>query len=320
MKSLPSSYILNKFFTYAGAPVYNKFTGIYTASCPVCREGKSYLKKKRLYYYPTTNSFYCFNCAQSWGAYRWIEIVSGLTKEEIQLEVSQGNTSLDITDTIGTPSHVKKELPSLPYDSINLCDERQKQYYGTNVFFQQAQEYIKDRRLDTAINRSPVYYISLTDYFHKNRLCIPYYNWDNKVVWYQTRCLDGSEPRYLNKVGYDKTVFGIERVDPNIDYLFQFEGPIDAMFVKNGIAVAGIVLTEEQEKQLSKFPLHTKIWVIDNPRYDETAKEVITKLITAKEKVFCWPSDKPYKDFNQWCVTEKIDEIPYQYVLDHLYK
>ena len=98
MRQLPGSYILNKFYTYSGAPAYNKFTSTYYASCPICREGKSFLKKKRLYYYPTSNTFYCFNCSRSWHALAWIEAVSGMSREEIEAEVLSGNTSFDITD------------------------------------------------------------------------------------------------------------------------------------------------------------------------------------------------------------------------------
>jgi DNA primase len=319
VRQLPGSYILNKFYTYSGAPVHNKYTGIYNASCPVCREGKSFLKKKRLYYYPTTNTFYCFHCSKSWNAFNWIEAVSGMSREEIEAEVLSGNTSLDITDDIKNIKTKKRELPSLPLDSINLCDPLQKQYYGTNVYFQKALEYITERKLNTAINRSSSYFISLTDYFHKNRLCIPYYNRDKKIVFYQTRSLDGSEPRYLNKVGYDKTIFGIDRVDTSLDYLFLFEGPMDAMFVTNGVSVAGLVLTNEQEKQLIEFPFHEKIWVLDNPRFDEAAKDNIYKLVSNKQKVFKWPANKPYKDFNEWCVKENVNSIDYNFILKNLY-
>lgn len=320
MRQLPSSYILNKFYTYSGAPVYNKFTNVYSASCPICREGKSFLKKKRLYFYPTSNSFFCFNCSKSWQAQNWIEAVTGMSRDEIESEAISGNTSFDITDNIKYNNKFKKrELPSLPLDSINLSDALQKQYYGTNVHFQKASEYITERRLDTAINKCPSFYISLTDTYHKNRLCVPYFDRNKKVVFYQTRALDGSEPRYLNKAGYDKTVFGIERIDMSIDTLFLFEGPMDAMFVKNGVSVAGLVLTGEQEKQLTEFAFFEKVWVLDNPRFDEAAKDNIFKLVSNKQKVFKWPTDKPYKDFNEWCVKEKLDEIDYKFVLQNLY-
>ena len=318
MKQLPSNYVLEKFYTYAGSPSYNKYNKVYNGSCPVCREGKSWLKKKRLYFYPDSNSFYCFNCIQSWNSYAWIQHNSGMTREEIYAEAFSGNFSRDLTQEISKKKLVQREMSVLPYDSINLNDIQQRCFYGTNQYFQRALEYIEERKLNTAVNKNPAYYISLKDNFHKNRLCIPYYDFDKKIVFYQTRALDGSEPRYLGKSGADKTVFGIERAEPSIDSLFLFEGALDAIMVRNGLAVAGLTLTETQEKQLARFPFHDKIWVLDNPKMDETAKENIVKLLERKEKVFKWP-DKSYKDFNDWAVAEKLNEIDYNFILENLY-
>lgn len=319
MNQLPSNYILEKFYSYAGAPSYNRYSKIYNASCPSCREGKSWLKKKRLYFYPTTNSFYCFNCAKSWSGYAWIQENSGLTREEIYAEAFSGDFSREITQEIPKKKAFQKEISILPYDSINLNDLQQRCFYGTNRFFQKAVEYIEERKLNTAINKSPAYYISLTDNFHKNRLCIPYYDFDRKIVFYQTRALDDSQPRYLGKTGADKTIFGIERLDPSIDTIFLFEGALDAIMVRNGVAVAGITLSEIQEKQLLKYPFHERVWVLDNPKFDKTAEENIIKLLERKEKVFNWPQDKSYKDFNEWAVKENLNEIDYKFILSNLY-
>ena len=86
MNKIPTNYVLEKFYTYSGNPSYNKFTKTYNASCPVCREGKSWLKKKRLFLYPESDSFYCFNCVKAWNIYTWLYQVSGMTKEEIHQE------------------------------------------------------------------------------------------------------------------------------------------------------------------------------------------------------------------------------------------
>ena len=318
MGNIPSSYILEKFYTYAGGPSYNKYTKVYSGSCPVCREGKSWLKKKRLFYYPTTNSFYCFNCSKSWNTYSWLYNVSGMTKEEIAAEVSSGDSSHDISNDMKSNKVYKKEAMMLPHDSIDTNDFQQKCFYGANKYFQAALEYIEQRKLNTGINKSPSYYISLTDKFHMNRLCIPYYDINKKIVFYQTRALDGSEPRYLNKIGHDKTLIGVERIDPHLEYLFLFEGPLDAIMVKNGLSVAGLTLTELQESQLASYPFHKKIWVVDNPRLDEASKNNVIKLLQSGEKVFKW-GNQPYKDFNEWAVKENLNEIDYNLVVENLY-
>jgi DNA primase len=316
---LPETYVLNKFMSYAIEPEFKKHTGQYNAACPICKEGKSFGKKKRLWYYPSSNTFHCFNCNQTWSALNWIKKTTGMSFEEIQIELSTNDISLDVFKTeLGTSSFKRKELPDLPYDSINVFDIIQQQYYQKSRDFQNALLYAKNRRLDTAINKSPNLFISLTDNIHANRLCIPFYDRNKKVVFYQTRALDRTEPRYLGKAGYDKTVFGIDRVEADIPYIFLFEGPIDSMFVKNGVGVAGISLTKTQSIQLAEFPFHKRIWVLDNPQHDDTAKNKVKDLLSKGESVFNWNIGCGYKDFNEWAVFEDLDEIPYQGIIDNL--
>lgn len=317
---IPESYVLNKFYSYSYDPVFRKHDGTYNAGCPVCKEGKSLGKKKRLFYYPESNTFHCFNCSKTWSAYSWITRVCNITKEELDYEIITNTHSIDLEKKTNNFIPIqKKELPDLPYDSINLFDETQQNFYSQNSIFKKALAYIKDRKLDIAINKSPKLFISLTDNLHKDRICIPFYGLNNKISFYQTRCLDNSIPKYLGKKGYDKTLFGVDRVDFNIPFIFIFEGPIDAMFVKNGVSAAGLSLTEAQESQLASFPFHEKIWVLDNPKFDKTAEEKTREFVSEKKKVFKWKPEMSYKDFNEMAMFEDLNEINYKIIVDNLY-
>lgn len=318
--TIPETYILNKFYTYAGEPEHRRYENVYNAGCPVCKEGNSWGSKKRLYYYPESGSFYCFNCSKSWNALRWICDVSDSSADEIYSEIRENTTSFNITNIINKPvSGNKRELPNLPHDSVNLIDDVQRKFYIKNKEFNKAVEYCEKRRLFTAINRPSSLYLSFTDFYHKNRLCIPFYDRNNKVIFYQTRSLSGDIPKYLGKVGYDKSLFGIDKVDPLLDYIFIFEGPIDSMFVKNAVSAAGLSLNPLQRKQLNEFPFHKKIWVLDNPLFDKTAKEKIKELSRKGETVFMWSSDMRFKDFNDLAVSEKLDEIDYNVILNNIF-
>ena len=313
--NLPSTYIMNKFMSYAIEPEFKKHTGQYNAACPICKEGKSLGKKKRLWYYTKTNTFHCFNCNKTWSALNWIKATTGMTFEEIQIEISSNDFSVDVTKKDNFNVITRRELPDLPYDSINIFDSVQQQYYSKNKYFLAAYQYAKERRLDTAINKSPNLFVSLTDITHKNRLCIPFYDRNKKVVFYQTRAMDKTEPKYLGKSGYEKTIFGIDRVDPDIPYIFLFEGPIDAMFVKNGVAVAGINLTKTQSTQLAEFPFHKRIWILDNPSFDDTARNKMKELTKKGETLFNWSFARNYKDFNEMAVFDDLDEIDYNKII-----
>jgi hypothetical protein len=316
---IPETYVLSKFYAYSIDPTFRKHDGTYNAGCPICREGKSLGKKKRLFYYPKTNTFHCFNCSRTWSAFSWIQKTSGLTRDEIFSEIQSKDNSIDITKKIKTPIKRNKVVSTLPHDSINLFDEIQQKYFGSNLFFKKALTYIKDRRLDNAINRPASLYMSLTDFSHKNRLCIPFYDRNKKVVFYQTRSLDNTEPRYLGKEGSDKTIFGLDKIDIDLGYIFIFEGPIDAMFVKNGVSTAGLTMSEIQKIQLNEFPFHEKIWVLDNPSFDYAAKEKTEQLLKRKEKVFNWPDSMSYKDINEMAIFEELDEIPYEVFIKNVF-
>ena len=61
---LPEAYIVQKFYQYAGQPKYNRLAKTYQGGCPVCREGKSWGKKRRLFFVVKDNISY-YNCLES---------------------------------------------------------------------------------------------------------------------------------------------------------------------------------------------------------------------------------------------------------------
>jgi len=319
MAKIPSQYVLNKFLSYSLEPTHRKSDNTYNAGCPICREGRSLGKKKRLFFYPESNTFHCFNCSKTWSSFNWITEVCGISKDEMDSEILTNDNFISIDKRLlGVMSPNKKELPDLPFDSINLFDESQIKFYNKNISFNNALSYIRERRLNRAINRPNNLYISLSDFLHKNRLCIPFNDRNKKVIFYQTRALDNSNPKYLGKTGYEKSIFNLDKIDVNIPYIFIFEGPIDSMFVKNGVSSAGLNLTKSQNLQLAQFPLHKRIWVLDNPYVDESSRSKISELINKGESVYKWTSGS-YKDFNEMAMFEELNEISSEFILNSLY-
>jgi hypothetical protein len=318
---LPQDYIIQKFYQYAGYPKFKKLSSAYEAGCPICREGKSWGKKRRCYYLLENNTICCHNCGWFGSAFNWIKHVSGQTAEEIIKEANQYDIlPLDLMHNTEQPKqNIIQHV--LPLDCINLLDANQISYYSDNTVVKDALALIKQRRLDTAVNKPTTLWLSLTDKIHKNRIIIPFYNERDEIIFYQSRAIYDRDcmlrPKYLGKLNGDRSLFNLNKITPDLDYIFIFEGPIDAFFVHNGTAVAGIqeksykTLTTIQEEQLSIYRLYKKIWVLDNQWLDSASREKTDRLIEQGETVFIWPEQfkHKFKDVNDICIATNRDSI-----------
>ena len=125
-------------------------------------------------------------------------------------------------------------------------------------------------------------------------------------------------------MGSDKSLYGISNVKDDLNYIFLFEGPINAMFTKNGLAVAGIskgdhLFTETQQQQLTRFQFYTRIWVLDSQWIDNTSLVKTEKLLDKGETVFIWPAKygKKLKDFNDIVMKYSLNEITPEFIIEN---
>lgn len=322
---VPQEYIVEKFYQYAGYPKHKKYTNVYEGGCPLCREGKSWGKKRRLYYVVRDNYIFCHNCGWSGSPVKWLQEVTNLNYFDIV------NESKKVTTFLPPVVEKKQEtkIQSLPGDCINLYDNNQCEFYKDDEYVNWAIETCKKRILLTAINRPKTLWFCRNDYVHKHRIIIPFYDNNNNIIFYQSRKLEqnkkDTKPKYLSKIGADRSVFNFDNIKKDIHQLFIFEGPIDSFFVENGVAVGGIskgrsCFTGLQEKQLNQKPLHEKIWVLDNQYQDETSREKTAQLLSLGYKCFIWPEElKAFKDLNEVCQKMNRDHIQPRFILSNSY-
>lgn len=321
--NLPTEYIVSKLYNNVRGVKVKNSNQIYNFSCPICNEGKS-KTKRRGYYFVKDDYFYCQNCQKSWSPINWIMEVEGITFKQVIREANDhDNTFNEIIDKhIETPIEKPKQ-ESLPYDSINLGDPIQLHYYKDSKEVQNCLQYINSRRLNTAINRPKSFYLSLTDKIHKNRLCIPFFDANGKLIYYQTRALhekDAIIAKYLCKSGADRSLYGIDHISPNIEYIFKFEGPIDSMFCYNGVAACGLSLSENQVDQLDRYRLFDQVWILDNQLNNPEVVKKYSEVIERGEKIFFWPAEfKEFKDFNDICIATERNVIPIEFILKNTF-
>lgn len=322
---LPEDYVILKFYEHGYRPIYNKFNNVYQCGCPICREGKSLNKKRRCYYVPKNDNIFCHNCGWSGKPMRWIKEVANVTDVDIVKELK--DYTPDVDDVLKQDDEVKLvNSETLPKDSINLSDSSQVNFYKNNDNVRSAQGLVRHRRLDTAVNRPDNLYISLTDHVHKNRLVIPFVNENKQIEFYQTRTVlsrdNKTKPKYLGKVNSEKTLFNIDKVTGDYDTVYIFEGPINAFFTKNSVAVAGITengrsFTARQQQQLdTTLRFYDTVWILDSQWIDRASLIKSEALLKQGEKVFIWPEKfgKKFKDFNDIAMACNIDEIKHEFI------
>ena len=323
--TIPEEYVIQKFYQFAGYPKYVKSTNTYMGGCPICREGKSWGRKSRLYYIPKDGKICCHNCGWYGSPVNWVMEVEQISYKEVLRQIEECDYEYGIPDD--TP---KYQPPStdLPRDSINLFDKSQVTYYMSDHMVKTAITSVVNRRLNTAANRPKSLYVSLTDNTHKNRLTIPFYDHKNECIFYQSRQLisDGT-PKYLSKINSEKSLFNYNNISPSADHVFITEGPIDSFFIKNSVAVAGIQekskqsLTTLQSQQLERLFLMQPVWVLDSQWQDDTSRIKTEILLKNKQCVFMWPKDigQRFKDINEMCMYFDIDCITEQFILDNTF-
>jgi len=327
---LPEDYVVLKFYELGYRPIYNKFNGVYQCACPICREGHSLNTKRRCYYVPKNDNIYCHNCGWSSKPFKWIKEVSGVDDSVIINELK--DYTPDVETILDESPKVVVNTETLPTDSINLSDKSQLEYYKNNDIVRATINLIKLRRLDTAVNRPDNLYLSLTDRVHKNRLIIPFVNEDNQIEHYQTRTVlsrdNRAKPKFLSKSGgAQKPLFNVNKVSSDYDSIYIFEGPMDAFFVRNSVAVAGITekgrsFTDRQQQQLDgALRFYDAVWILDSQWVDRASLIKSEVLLQQGERVFIWPEKfgKRFKDFNDIAIACKIDEIKHEFIQKNTY-
>jgi hypothetical protein len=129
------------------------------------------------------------------------------------------------------------------------------------------------------------------------RLIIPFLDEEKNLFGFQGRSFKNTGVRYITIILNDDKpkIFGLDTMDPSKD-IYVVEGPIDSLFLPNGIASAGgdlITPLQLLDVQKEKF-----VVVYDNePRNKHTVKH-IEKAIDSGYRVCIWPTALEQKDIN----------------------
>lgn len=281
---------------------FKRKTGtLYNFACPLCNDSSKDSRKARGYIYVKSGSYryHCHNGCGTMSIPTFLKRVDEFLYNDFIIEKVLERKALEPDPILDykKPTFIKttalndiKKISQLKHDHFArlYVDSRQiptnqhhRLFYAPK-FMSWVNTFIPGK-----FNERALHYDSAA-------LVIPFVNKDGRLHALQGRYFEG-DVRYVTIITDESIpkIWGLDQYDRD-SRGYVFEGPIDAMFIKNSVATAG-----GTELSTLKF-LNTDNIVIcfDNePRSKDTVKK-IEKSIASGMSVCIWPTDLPYKDVN----------------------
>ena len=310
-------YIDTKFVSLLSYKLRNfkqKSTNYWNFSCPICGDSKKDPRKARGYVmlHKTVLMYKCHNCGLSCNFGNLLKRVDSGLYADYVLERYKENTS-------NHNDHVKVTLEDIypvelkdgVLDSINSVDslpvthpalsylikrkiprDKWKLFYFAPKFKTFTNVALGKNKFSSMENDVP-------------RLVIPFFNEHGKCFMFQGRAFGNEEPKYFSiKIDDDaEKVYGLERVD-YAKRVYVTEGPIDSLFLPNGLAVAGSSLDIEIFRSIKS---NVTLIPDNEPRNKEIMKQV-KGYIDNGYPVCLWPDNVTEKDINEMVLSGKSPE------------
>lgn len=272
-------------------------------SCPICGDSNSNKLKARFYFLERKGHYhvFCHNCGYSRKFTSFLrdqnnELYNEYVKELVlQNYVEKTEEKQDVSSSVvkANNTHVANPLSYLKsvtqYPNTHIAkqyclhreipkDQLHRLYYAADFM----------NWVNTII---PGKFIYTKD---EPRLVIPMFKQNGEMFAFQGRSLDPeSKLRYITiTIDYDvPKLFGMEQVDMN-KRNYVLEGPIDSLFIKNSIAMAGSDVEE------NTFINQNSVFVLDNEPRNKHVVSKYSKLIKNGHKICIWPKYVTEKDIN----------------------
>ena len=292
-----------------------KTNNLYNFRCPICGDSERNRYKARGYLYPSQDSdgyiFKCHNCGDTRSLGNLIKfldhnlyqkyLLEGFGKDDNRFVVKKkkktkmtfGPPKFSSIDRLLKIGAIKLNKCDISHTAIRFADSRKipSSFFGDLYYLDDEEklEKLSDKYRDRIVG-------------HDSRMLIPYYDENDALIGVTGRAIDPKNKlRYLTL----KLIYGMNRVNKR-ERIYVVEGPIDSLFIPNGIAVSGSdfsKLENKVEKDLCTI-------IFDNePRNKEVVKKM-KKIIDEGYDVCVWPEFIEEKDVNDMILAGRTsDEI-----------
>lgn len=321
-----STYIDKKFINIISSKLEKfawKKETLANCRCPICGDSQKHKNKARGFFFQKGNDFFfkCHNCAFSSNLYNFLEQVAPSLCKEYALERWKNGEN-------GKSNYKKPKIvfekPVFKKTELNNCvtveslDDSHpcKQYVLSRKIPNEAFNvlYYTDDFASVAKSIDP----DKTELLKESRLVIPVYNEDGDLIGVQGRYI-GNNPkaiRYITIKNKNATRlwYGLNRV--NDEPVYVVEGPIDSLFLPNGVATLGMDSTLSLPNTISDKKV---VFVIDNEPRNYNVVEILQELIQKKFNVVIWPNTIKEKDVNDMVLSGKTTQQIVDIINKHTY-
>lgn len=320
------SIIIDRTFLLRASPKLQRFTqkkdDLYNFRCPICGDSHKQTTKCRGYVYRKKNNYFymCHNCGISISFYSFLEKVDPILLREYALERYKNSDVGNVNQK--APDFTEAKVKPIFKEKIKLqsVDQLPDGHF--------AKEYVIHRNLPQKVYSELFFAPDFKKFIgdlgvekdglidNDQRLIIPFYDKDKKLVAVQGRALGESKIRYITVKILEDTpkVYGLDKVDES-KTIYVTEGPIDSMFLDNAVATADSHL----EGITNVFDKSQVVLVFDNePRNKEICKQ-IGRAIGNHFKVVIWPEFIEEKDVNDMVLSGFTPEEIQDFIDKHTF-
>ena len=296
------SYIDIKFINLV-SPRLTLFTqkkaDLFNFRCPYCGDSKKRKNKARGYIFKIKTDFVykCHNCGVGRTLSNFLKDQDQHLHDQYVMEKFKDGKFTGKHSTVpkpklnfSTPSFVKSDTDLEKISNLNIFHEARK--YLEQRGIKDLDYFYYCPKFKEWTNKQKKTFDTLRQ--DHPRIIIPFRDTQGNLFGYQGRSLARhAKLRYITIMLDEEQpkIFGLDRIDTNKS-IYITEGPFDATFIKNSVAMAG------SDIDIGSFGWSDHIWIFDNePRNREIVARV-SKVVDRGDKVVIWPNNIQQKDIN----------------------
>ena len=276
-----------------------KKADLFNFRCPYCGDSQKRKNKARGYLFKIKNDFVykCHNCGVGRTLSNFLRDQDTLLHDQYIMEKFKDGKFTGKHSTVPkpkfnfkTPDFVKTDTGLEKISDLNIFHEARK--YLEQRGIKDLDYFYYCPKFKEWTNKQKKTFDTLRQ--DHPRIIIPFKDKEGNLFGYQGRSLArNAKLRYITIMLDEEQpkIFGLDRIDTKKS-IYITEGPFDATFIKNSVAMAG------SDIDIRSFGWSDYIWIFDNEPRNREIVTRISKVVDRGDKVVIWPNNIQQKDIN----------------------